>query len=131
MGVTGPGCLTGNTIQTTGDGTVSVKDYSGGKNRLDRKILALRREGDPKAGPPESWRIHDIRRTVATHLAASGIAPHVLASLLNHSPGRTLGITAVYVRHRWLEERRRALESWAGQLPASDERKPDAVQSEG
>jgi hypothetical protein len=35
------------------------------------------------------------------------------ATILHHSPGRTLGISAIYIRHRYLAERREALEAWA------------------
>ncbi|GAB4231969.1 MAG: site-specific integrase [Acidobacteriota bacterium] len=101
-------------VFTTTGGRKPLSDFSGLKARLDRRIAELRRaEGRPATAP---WRMHDLRRTAATWLARHGVAPHVLSALLNHSPGRNLGITAVYVRTRWLEERRQALEAWAAHV---------------
>ena len=59
------------------------------------------------------WTTHDFRRTAASWMAQSGIPPHVLSALLNHSPGTVMGVTAIYNRFRYLEERREALEAWA------------------
>jgi hypothetical protein len=46
----------------------------------------------------DEWQIHDIRTTMTTWMADNGVAPHGLAAILNHSPGSTLGITAVFAR---------------------------------
>ncbi len=64
----------------------------------------------------QDWRLHDLRRTGASNLARMGVAIHVVAALLNHSPGSTMGITAVYARHRYTEEKRRALEAWTAHV---------------
>lgn len=66
--------------------------------------------------PGERFHLHDLRRTAATAMAESGVPPHVLAAILNHSPGKNQGITAVYNRHRYTEERRAALTAWAEKL---------------
>ena len=71
---------------------------------------------DPGATEMEHWTVHDLRCSAATHMAAANVSPHVLSSLLGHSPGRTMGISAVYIRHRYLEERRQALEAWANHV---------------
>src|SRR4029077_3130954 len=45
------------------------------KRALDQKL----------AGKVTSWRLHDIRRSVATHMAeALAIAPHTIENLLGH-----------------------------------------------
>lgn len=62
------------------------------------------------------WRIHDLRRTAATRLAELGIAHPVVSKLLNHSPRGVMGVTSIYNRHEYLEERREALERWAQRL---------------
>ncbi len=49
-------------------------------------------------------------------MAQLGFPPHVVGAVLNHSPGGTAGITAIYVRFRYDEERRQALEAWARRL---------------
>ena len=46
-------------------------------------------------------------------MARLGHPPHVVAAVLNHSPGSLMGITAVYNRHRYTDEKRAALDAWA------------------
>ena len=46
-------------------------------------------------------------------MAGLGHPPHVVAAVLNHAPRATQGITAVYIRRRFTDERRKALEDWA------------------
>jgi hypothetical protein len=46
-------------------------------------------------------------------MAQANVPPHVLSALLNHSPGKIQGITAVYNRFRYMDERREALQKWA------------------
>jgi integrase len=64
----------------------------------------------------ENWRVHDLRRTAASGMARLGHAPHVVAAVLNHSPGSTMGITAVYNRHRYGDEKRAALDAWGREI---------------
>jgi integrase len=60
------------------------------------------------------WRLHDLRRTVATGLARLGTPPHVVSEILNHAPA---GITRqVYDRYSYEREVREALERWAACL---------------
>ena len=56
------------------------------------------------------------RRTAASGMARDDIPPHVVSRVLNHSPGKAEGITAVYNRHGYLREKRHALETWAKKL---------------
>jgi integrase len=64
--------------------------------------------------PLPHWRLHDLRRTVATHMEdALGIPPHVVGAVLNHDPKSYKGITATYTRGSMLYERRRALTAWS------------------
>lgn len=59
------------------------------------------------------WRIHDFRRTAASGMAALGTIPPVLSLVLNHSVGDTMGITKIYNRHPYFNEKAKALEAWA------------------
>jgi integrase len=60
------------------------------------------------------WRLHDLRRTMATGLARLGTAPHVVSEILNHAPA---GITRqVYDRYSYEREVGEALERWAAYL---------------
>jgi integrase len=60
-----------------------------------------------------NWVLHDLRRTVASRMAALGVAPHVADKLLNHQSGAISGIVAVYYRHEFLAERKAATELWS------------------
>lgn len=52
----------------------------------------------------------------ASGMARADIPPHIVSRVLNHSSGKTEGITAVYNRHGYLREKRSALEGWARKL---------------
>jgi integrase len=61
---------------------------------------------------PAPWRLHDLRRTFATGCARLGVPLHVVEKSLNHTSGTFGGIVAVYQRHDFLDERRRAMHTW-------------------
>jgi len=74
------------------------------------------------------WRLHDIRRSVATHLGELGIAqPHIVETLLNHLSGHRAGVAGVYQRARYENECRAALEAWAKWIEANAEAERLAV----
>ena len=56
---------------------------------------------------------HDTRSTARSHLAALGVPIIVAERCLNHTLG---GIVAVYDQHDYLDERRKALNTWADYL---------------
>jgi integrase len=60
---------------------------------------------------------HDLRRTVASQMAAMGIGENIVARVLNHASeiGKTI-TGAVYIRHSFAAEKRHALEAWAAEL---------------
>jgi integrase len=64
----------------------------------------------------ENWRLHDLRRTAASGMARLGHPPHVVAAILNHAPASTMGISSVYIRHRYGDEKRAALDAWAREI---------------
>jgi integrase len=86
------------------NGKTPVSGFSKVKERTD--ILSGVRE----------WRIHDLRRTVASGMARLSIPPHIVEKVLNHSSGSISGVAAVYNRHGYLDEKREALEAWAREL---------------
>ncbi len=59
------------------------------------------------------WRLHDLRRTVATGLQALGARLEVIDEVLGHASGSRAGIVGVYQRHRFEKEKRAALDSWS------------------
>jgi len=69
-----------------------------------------------KCSDVADWRLHDIRRTVATGMARLKITPHVVEKVLNHSSGTFSGVAGVYNRFGYLPEMREALEAWEAHL---------------
>lgn len=61
-----------------------------------------------------NWRLHDLRRTAATNMARLGTPNELIGKVLNHSANRS--ITDIYDRHSYLDEKRRALDTWGSKL---------------
>jgi integrase len=59
------------------------------------------------------WRVHDLRRTLATRLCDFGTAPHVVEQILNHQSGHRAGVVGIYNRSSYANEVRAALALWA------------------
>ena len=77
----------------------------------------LKRRLDIAFGPDaEDWRVHDLRRTVATNMAMLKVQPQVIEAVLNHKSGLVSGVAAIYNRHSYLDEKREALEAWANRV---------------
>jgi integrase len=66
----------------------------------------------------EPWRIHDLRRTVTTHMNEKlGIEPHIVEAAVNHISGPAkAGVAGTYNRAKYLLKRRAALTAWANHL---------------
>jgi integrase len=62
------------------------------------------------------WRLHDIRRTVATQMQALGIAPHIIEAVEGRISGTFGGPAGIYQRHHYVTEKRDALVRWAKKL---------------
>jgi integrase len=65
----------------------------------------------------QPWRLHDIRRSVATGMAELGIAPHIVELVLAHA-AHSSGVSGTYNRSRYPEEVRIALQRWDAHLQA-------------
>lgn len=61
----------------------------------------------------DHWTLHDLRRTVATHMARLSVDEILIERVLGHRIG---GVRAVYNRYRYLEEKRAALALWTVEL---------------
>jgi integrase len=88
------------------------------KKRLDKRIA------ETAKAKPASWRLHDIRRTVATRMADLGVLPHVIEQILNHISGHKAGVAGVYNRALYANETRQALDLWAAHVEALIAGKP-------
>jgi hypothetical protein len=98
-----------------GDGEGGYQGWGKAKVSLDKRIK-------PALAP---WRIHDLRRTVATVMAESppdkdhpkarglGVPPHVVEAMLNHVSGHKAGVAGVYNHATYAREVRAALVMWA------------------
>jgi len=56
---------------------------------------------------------HDLRRTAASHMTGMGVSRLTVSKILNHVES---GITAVYDRHSYDREKRKALDKWGDKL---------------
>ncbi|MDE8654057.1 tyrosine-type recombinase/integrase [Novosphingobium album (ex Liu et al. 2023)] len=106
---------TGFVLTTTGKTPIS--GLTKAKNALDAAIIKARR-GDEDVEELEvesipAWRLHDLRRTLATGFQRLGIRFEVTEAVLNHVSGAKGGIAGIYQRHDWKEEKRSALDAWA------------------
>ena len=94
-----------------------------GAERPPSGFSAAKRRADKAAGI-DNWRVHDLRRTAATHTRALGIDRDTVSAILNHSPG---DVTSIYDRYSALPEKRRALDAWSNKLRAIIEGKAENV----
>jgi integrase len=69
------------------------------------------------------WRLHDLRRTMATGLQKLGVRLEVTEAVLNHLSGSRAGIVGIYQRHEWAKEKSAALNAWDEHVAAAVERK--------
>ncbi|MDP4022067.1 tyrosine-type recombinase/integrase [Methylobacterium sp. NEAU 140] len=107
-------------LTTTGD--ASVSGFSRAKAALDATMLTIARgEAEARGADPERvtlapWRLHDVRRTVASGMARAGVPVAVVEKVLNHVSGTFGGIVGVYQRHDFAAEKRQALTAWAAHV---------------
>ena len=85
-----------------GEGTGGFSGWSKAKPAIDKRL--------PKMPP---WVVHDIRRSVITHMNERGFAqPHIIEAIANHVSGHKANIAGVYNRSVYAAEKRTALEAW-------------------
>jgi integrase len=83
---------------------------------------------DPHGRPEPAIKLenmtpHDLRRTAASGMTALGTSRLTVSKILNHTE---TGVTAVYDRHSYDAEKRRALDAWGARLMEIVEGKPAA-----
>lgn len=72
-----------------------------------------------------AWRLHDMRRTGATAMAAMGIDHVVADKVLAHKEGAIRGVARVYQRYDYLPQREAALKAWAAHVARCAKGKED------
>jgi integrase len=118
--------IVGSEYVFTTTGRSSISGYSKAKASLDEAIITL------NAGTSiPAWVVHDLRRTMATGMAKLGVALPTVEKLLNHigSGSSFGGVSGVYQRHDFADEKRIALECWAQHLLTLDLGAPRVVTS--
>ena len=90
--------------------------WSNAKNAIDLRIQAVIKGAEGRVPSFVPWRLHDIRRTVATRLADLGVQPHIVESVLNHVSGHRAGVAGIYNRAIYADEKRKALDLWADHI---------------
>jgi integrase len=97
-----------------------ISGFSQGKRYLDAAIAKARAEAAAKLGrraeAVTAWRVHDLRRTGVTTLAALGFDSIVVDKLLAHQPAKLRGVAGVYQRHDFARGRAAALDAWAAHV---------------
>ncbi|KPP98531.1 MAG: integrase [Bacteroidetes bacterium HLUCCA01] len=97
------------------------QEYVFSSTRCDGEHLkypdnVARRIRNKEGGIPD-FRMHDLRRTMATHMAGLGIDQSIIGHVLNHKGlSGADQITAIYNRHDYLAEKREALARWTRAL---------------
>jgi integrase len=80
-----------------------------------------------KVAGVSAWRIHDVRRTVATGLQRLGVRLEVTEAVLGHVSGSRAGVVGIYQRHDWAVEKRAALAAWADHINGLVTNRPTAL----
>ena len=93
--------MSGRKSRSHGDEKRPISGFGRAKERLD------------SLSGVTGWRFHDLRRTAGTNMAKLEIPVSTISRVLNHAEG---GVTKIYARHSYLEEKRRALAAWAERL---------------
>jgi integrase len=101
--------LAGSPFVFTTTGNTPVSGWSRAKANIDKIMGAQLADSKP-------WRIHDLRRTAATGMERLGIKQQVVEALLGHIAGSKAGVTGIYQRHTYEQEKREAIVKWAEQI---------------
>jgi integrase len=100
----------------TTTGRTSLGGWSAAKRKLDTTVQIA------------PWRVHDLRRTVATGMQKLGVVLQVVEAALGHTAGSRGGIVGIYQRYDYDSEKKQALAAWGGHVMALIEgREPGKV----
>jgi integrase len=88
------------------DGEKPFTNFTYSKAQLERRLSVTL----------SPWRLHDLRRSVATGLQRLGVRLETIEAVLGHVGGSRSGIVRVYQRHRFADEAREALMVWGAHL---------------
>lgn len=92
----------------------NLKNYKPRRPIKGEKIC-MAQVPDEKKMDLDQFTPHDLRRTVSTFLAQLGFSDEVIDAVTGH---KKQGIIKVYNRHKYDEEKKKALEAWENKLLA-------------
>ena len=115
-----PRFVGGDFLFSTTFGKKPISGFSKPKRRLDAAMSAAL--GKPVA----PFKIHDLRRTVRTHLSALPIPQHIAERIIAHAQP---GLIQTYDRWSFLEEKRQGIELWEARLRGIITPKADAAEA--
>ena len=95
----------GERVFMSGRGMGAIQGWDSAKLRAESLL----------ANPIAPWRIHDLRRTMATQMRSIGVDRLVVSKILNHAES---GVTKIYDRFSADPEKTAAMERWANHLRA-------------
>jgi integrase len=90
----------GNPFVFAGTGRVQLQNHTTAKRQFEAKLP-----------PMPQWGLHDCRRTARSLMARAGVRPDVAERVLGHVQA---GVTGIYDRHDYREEKAHALKALAG-----------------
>jgi integrase len=105
-----PRFTAGDFVFTTTAGAKPINGFSKAKARIDRLSGVA------------GWKIHDLRRSMRTHLSALPVQDLVRELVIAHAKP---GLHRVYDQHAYQDEKRHCLELWERRLLAMVELEPD------
>lgn len=97
-------------------GKTAISGFSKAKTRMDGLLAVQMSVSDEDRGKNQgiaAWVIHDIRRTVRTHLSALPVQDNIRELVIAHAKQ---GLHRVYDQHSYQDEKRECLELWEVRL---------------
>jgi integrase len=105
----------GDYVFTT-NGKTPISGWGHMKVKVDK--LMAKELGLPDGEEVDEWRLHDLRRTVASGLARLGYRIEVIKRVLGHVANATDVTSVVYNWHNYDAEAMEAVQKWAAHLAA-------------
>jgi integrase len=109
-------------IFSSDGGKTAFSGFSKAKTALDKKIAEIRKREKRKAMP--EWRLHDLRRTGRTLMAAAGVPDNIGERVLGHV---ITGVHGVYNRFAYCDEKAAALTRLAAHVDGIVDPRPTNV----